>query len=69
MVVEDEFGKLPRDAERLARKWMKMYSVDYSNSTALAEACADELNLYLDDEDYKIPEHVFEIALEYVNEC
>ena len=44
--------------------WMKDNAHEYCTSTELAEAAADEFDLYEDDIDYVIPEVVFEAALE-----
>ncbi len=61
------------DAECPSRARVVRFMLDYEtwsqyedcgelNTTALTEETADELNLYEDDEDYKIPEDIFEIA-------
>jgi hypothetical protein len=61
----DEFGHLPASTERKIKGWMRAHFHMYDNSTQLTEGCADELDLYLDDQDYGIPERMFELALEY----
>lgn len=51
-------------------KWMRFRVEDYVdgcgevNCTALAEAAADELDIYEDRVEYTIPEFVFEVAFE-----
>lgn len=45
---------------------MRDHAHEYDNPTELAEATADEFNLYEDDIDYVIPEWVFEEALNFI---
>lgn len=42
--------------------WMKRHKEEFDNATNLAESAADEWCLYEDNEDYTIPEWVFEVA-------
>jgi hypothetical protein len=52
------------------KKWMKknknqfIDSCNEVNLTALAEAAAEEFNLYIVDMDYMIPDEVFDLAVE-----
>lgn len=58
-----EYG-LDRDTYRKMRSWMTRNCFDYSNSTVLAEACAeefDESDTWLDCESHP----VWELALEF----
>ena len=49
-------------SEKQIKNWMESNKQDYDNATNLAEAVADEFNLYEDDIDYVIPEYVFELS-------
>ena len=55
---------------QLARQWMRDNCADYDdgidiNCTLMAEVCADALDIYDDDdEDYIIPEWLYELAVE-----
>lgn len=65
MITTDDYGNIPKDIEAKVRNWMRANYHEYDNSTALAEACAYEFDLYLDEEVYAIPDIIFEISLEY----
>jgi hypothetical protein len=58
-----EMSNDSRQRRRL-RGWMARHSLEYDGPTWLAEACADALDLY-ENEDWDIPEIVYEIALEF----
>lgn len=63
VVVAKVALKKGEDPKRIkVRAWMRLRARCYDTSTQAAEACADELNLYENTRDYKIPEYVFEIA-------
>jgi hypothetical protein len=50
------------------RQWMMLNHHDYPHSTALAESCAEEFDVYEERLHYTIPEVVYEIALEFYPE-
>ena len=58
---------MARDPNILIRNYMRNHAEQFRdncgevNHTALAEACADELDMY-EDTDYTIPEVLFEIS-------
>lgn len=51
-----------RTNRKLVTGWVRNHARDYDNSTQLAEACADELDLYEDKVQYTIPPYIFEIS-------
>ena len=63
-------GKIKMSKEetdrRRAKGYMRTHCNAFSNTTQLAEACCDELDLYENKEDYSIPEFIFELAIEFV---
>jgi hypothetical protein len=52
------------------KRWMRAHREEYRdqcmeiNCTGLAEAAADEFNIYENTSDYKIPEWVFDFAVD-----
>jgi hypothetical protein len=45
-----------------AQKWMKQNASFYPTATELAEACAEDMGVYLSARTYQIPEDYFEWA-------
>lgn len=60
----DEKFDTPENRRRV-RGYCRLHHREYDTSTQLAEACGNDLELYLDDDSATLPEFVFEIALEY----
>lgn len=48
-----------------AKAYCRANHKSYDNSTQLAEACADEMDLYDNHTDYPIPEWVFEVSADF----
>lgn len=68
MITEDLYGGFGKENEKIVREWCSKHANEYENSTELAEACANVFDFYLDDNQRKIPERLFEIALEKFEE-
>lgn len=54
---------------RRVRGYCRLHHREYDNSTQLGEACANDLELYLDDDGATIPDFLWEIALEFKEEA
>jgi hypothetical protein len=65
----DKYDNISPDTQRLVRAWMTRFHQHYANSTLLAEACGDDLDLVIPGSiDAAIPEDVYDIALEFYKE-
>jgi hypothetical protein len=69
--VSETAAKLtPKYDRRAVERWMTQNlrhhidrSTDEANTTSLAEAAADQFNVYEDNHQYKIPDEIFDLAL------
>jgi hypothetical protein len=69
--VKDKSAATPKFDKRKVEQWMRhnvrQYvdrKTDEANSTELAEAAASEFNIYENTRDYKIPEEIYDMALD-----
>ena len=51
-----------KDLYNKVKLWMTLFRKDYETSTELAEAAANNYDLYEERVQYKIPEWVFEVS-------
>ena len=68
MVAEDRYGGIGKAVEHKVMAWCRVNAETHGSATSLAEEAAFVFDLYLNRFDYKIPERVFEIAAEYIND-
>lgn len=65
-----QFGSLSKAMETSVRRYMQAVAYEFLdgqgevNATGLAEDAAREFDIYVQDNDYTIPEHIFELAYE-----
>ncbi len=71
MYSYDRVAASPRWDKSKTKRWMEQnvddhvdHSTDEVNSTGLAEAAANEFDIYEDTRDYKIPDEVFDLAVD-----